>query len=153
MLIHVKVLNHPSIAETSFEVKASSLWFVSSTPSLQVSPSDTIQQLKTLVSDRLHIPVQQQKLILRGKPLHEGSLRDYSIADGAKLHLAVSGTLNAVPTSSPTSPAFVEQLKLLAAKWTNDPKAREEFVAAFQTVANEAKRSEFDRPFSLSFRK
>lgn len=104
--------------------------------------------MKTLISDRLQIPIQQQKLILRGKPLHEGFLRDLSIGDGAKLHLMVSGTLNVVPPNSTSmSPVFVEQLKVLASKLTTDGQKRDAFVMAFQTVKKRRPSNEFESTF------
>lgn len=153
MLIHVKVLNQPSIAETSFEVKEFLSFRLFQQKSLQVLPSDTIQQVKTLIFDRLKIPIQQQKLILRGKALHEGSLGDLSIGDGAKLHLMVSGTLNVVPPSSTSmNPVFVEQLKLLASKLTNDGQKRDAFVTAFQTVTKLVKIHENKSSSRFTFR-
>lgn len=109
--------------------------------------------MKNFISDRLNIPVQQQKLILRGKPLHDGSLKDHAINDGCKLHLMVSGTLNPLPTSrSPANSALVDQLKLLASKWTSDANAREAFVTAFQTV-RERGTVQTEDAFVRSFRK
>lgn len=99
----------------------------------QVSPLDTIQDIKSRLSDQLNIPVNQQKLVLKGKPLHDGSLRDHQIADGSKLHLILSTHSTILPTK-PGNIAFINELRLLAAKWINNPNDREAFITAFQKV-------------------
>jgi hypothetical protein len=99
-----------------------------------VSPHDTIQQIKSRIFDQLNIPVNQQKLVLKGKPLHDGSLEDHQIANGCKLHLITSAH-NITPTAKPpVNTAFTNELHLLAAKWTDNPNDREAFVVAFQKV-------------------
>ena len=81
----------------------------------------------------MNIPVNQQKLVLKGKPLHDGSLRDHQIVDGAKLHLMLSTHTTTSP-SKPVNTAFTNELRLLASKWIDNPNAREAFVIAFQKV-------------------
>ncbi|CAF0741723.1 unnamed protein product [Rotaria sp. Silwood1] len=115
MLIHIKVLNNPALAEIQ----------------LQVSPLDTIQEIKSRLSDQLNIPISQQKLVLKGKPLHDGSVRDYQIVDGSKLHLIIS-TQHATTSTKPVNTAFINELHLLASKWIQNPNEREAFVNAFQ---------------------
>jgi len=115
MLIHIKVLNNPALAEIQ----------------LEVSPLDTIQEIKSRLSNQLNIPTDQQKLVLKGKPLHDGSLRDHQIADGSKLHLILSTNYSSIPTKTMNT-AFINELRLLASKWTQNPNEREAFVTAFQ---------------------
>jgi len=74
---------------------------------------------------------------LKGKPLHDGLLHDYQITDGSKLHLIVSPQT----PNKPMKNAFVNELRLLASKWIENPNEREKFVTAFQTV-NLKKRNE-----------
>ncbi|CAF0819928.1 unnamed protein product [Rotaria sordida] len=115
MLIHIKVLNNPALAEIQ----------------LEVSPLDTIQQIKSRLSDQLNIPISQQKLVLKGKPLHDGSILDYQIVDGSKLHLIIS-TQHSTISTKPVNNAFINELYLLASKWIQNPNEREAFVTAFQ---------------------
>ena len=83
----------------------------------------------------MNIPINQQKLVLKGKPLHDGLLQDHQIVHGSKLHLII-------PTNSSTSSmksvnnAFVNELHLLASKWIQNSHEREAFVTAFQQVNN-----------------
>jgi hypothetical protein len=77
--------------------------------------------------------VNQQKLVLKGKPLHDGSLEDHHIIDGCKLHL-ITSVHNIIPTTKPVNTAFTNELRLLAAKWIDNPNDRETFVTAFQKV-------------------
>jgi len=115
MLIHIKVLNNPALAEVQ----------------LEVSPNDTIQGIKSRLSDQLNIPIDQQKLVLKGKPLHDGSLQDHQIVDGSKLHLMIS-TNYSTPPIKQVNNAFINELRLLASKWIQNPNEREAFVTAFQ---------------------
>ncbi|CAF1330120.1 unnamed protein product [Rotaria magnacalcarata] len=115
MLIHIKVLNNPALAEIQ----------------LKVSPLDTIQELKSRLSAQLNIPINEQKIVLKGKPLHDGLIRDYQIVDGSKLHLIVSTQHSTIP-SKPVNNAFTNELHTLASKWIQSPTEREAFVNAFQ---------------------
>lgn len=57
---------------------------------LEVSASDQISLVKRQVSEKLEIPVVQQRLIFRGKTLADSStLREHHIVDGSKLHLSM----------------------------------------------------------------
>lgn len=81
----------------------------------------------------MNIPTNQQKLVLKGKPLHDGSLRDHQIIDGSKLHLMLSSHCTPSP-SKPVSTVFANELRQLAAKWIENANDREAFVIAFQKV-------------------
>jgi hypothetical protein len=119
MFIYIKLLNSPGATDIQ----------------LEVSPVDTIQDIKLRLAEQLNIPFNQQKLVLKGKPLHDGLLRDYQIIDGSKLHLIVSSQNSTTSASKPIiNNAFINELRLLASKWIENAHEREAFVIAFQTV-------------------
>ncbi len=130
MFIYIKQLNSPGATEIQLDVCVYIL-VLPTKIDFQVSPLDTIQEIKSRLAEQLNIPINQQKLVLKGKPLHDGSLRDYQISDGSKLHLIVS-TQNS--TNKPINDTFINELRLLASKWIVNPNEREAFVIAFQTV-------------------
>lgn len=141
MFIHVKVLNNPALAETELEVSAAAAWHLFETRLCfcKVSARDTIQDIKARIFERLHIPVHQQKLVLKGRPLHDGSLEDNHVVDGAKLHLILSATSTPAAPAKPANDAFLSQLQILAAKWLKTPQERDAFVSAFQRVSHRAR--------------
>ncbi len=101
---------------------------------IQVSSSDKIQEIKSRLEKQLNIPINQQKLVLKGKPLHDGLLRDYQITDGSKLHLIISTQKSTILTNKSINNTFINELRLLASKWIDNPNEREAFVTAFQIV-------------------
>jgi len=53
-------------------------------------PSDLVKNLKARISDKIGIPLGQQRLVFAGKELEDGrALRDYSIQDGCCLLLVL----------------------------------------------------------------
>ncbi|KAF4026584.1 hypothetical protein G4228_018822 [Cervus hanglu yarkandensis] len=59
-------------------------------PFEQVSEDELVSTLKHLVSEKLNIPVRQQRLLFKGKALADGKrLSDYSIGPNSKLNLVV----------------------------------------------------------------
>nr|XP_046203353.1 ubiquitin-like protein 4A-A [Oncorhynchus gorbuscha]XP_046203354.1 ubiquitin-like protein 4A-A [Oncorhynchus gorbuscha] len=57
---------------------------------VQVTEDDKVSTVKELVSERLNIPANQQRLLYKGKALaDEHRLSDYSIGPEAKLNLVV----------------------------------------------------------------
>ncbi|CAF0897989.1 unnamed protein product [Adineta steineri] len=139
MLIHIKVLNNPALAEIQLEVSLiylSSLLLIKEKLKSQVSPTDTVQEIKSRLSNQLNIPINQQKLVLKGKPLHDGSLEDYHIVDGSKLHLILS--TNSTISTKPINNAFLNELHSLASKWIQNANEREAFVNAFQREMKKA---------------
>ncbi|XP_020345530.1 ubiquitin-like protein 4A-B [Oncorhynchus nerka] len=86
---------------------------------VQVTEDEKVSMVKELVSERLNIPANQQRLLYKGKALaDEHRLSDYSIGPEAKLNLVVrpAGERSGMASSSSAVSGVWQTLSTVLAK-------------------------------------
>ncbi|CAN8018386.1 unnamed protein product [Ixodes persulcatus] len=99
---------------------------------IEVSASSSISAVKQLVAQELQIPVDQQRLVFRGKTLSDGlSLEDYNIEEGNRLHLFV------LKTAEDAALAWDQMRKFLLSQFSPEDaeKVLEEYKKDFSRAA------------------
>jgi len=105
--------------------------------------------VKQLVARELDIPVDQQRLVFRGKTLADSqSLGDYNIVDGTKLHLVVRKVGSEEDEAQQEhAPLWAELEKTLAKHFTKDDAGRvlEQFKKELIGTVEESSLDDIDR--------